>query len=88
VRLPGGPRGLTLPPVTGREGEPDTDPGHSRREDRVVFLRLTLSLALIYYRRFYRRKYDAARTLRAFSSKLREETDLDRLGGELVSVVR
>ena len=38
--------------------------------------------------RFYRRKYDAARTLRAFSSKLREETDLDRLGGELVSVVR
>jgi hypothetical protein len=39
-------------------------------------------------RRFYRRKYDAARTLRAFSSKLREETDLNRLGGELVSVVR
>jgi hypothetical protein len=38
-------------------------------------------------RRFYRRKYDAARTLDAFSSKLREETDLDRLGGELVSVV-
>jgi hypothetical protein len=28
------------------------------------------------------------RTPRAFSSKLREETDLDRLGGELVSVVR
>jgi hypothetical protein len=39
-------------------------------------------------RRFYRRKYGAARTLRAFSSKLREETDLNRLGGELVSVVR
>jgi len=28
------------------------------------------------------------RTLRAFSSKLREETDIDRLGGELVSDVR
>ena len=28
------------------------------------------------------------RTLRAFSSKLREETDINRLGGELVSVVR
>jgi hypothetical protein len=39
-------------------------------------------------RRFYSRKFDAARTLRAYSSKLREETDLDRQGGELVSVVR
>jgi hypothetical protein len=39
-------------------------------------------------RRFYRRKYDAARTLGAFSSKLREEMALIRLGGELVSVVR
>jgi hypothetical protein len=38
--------------------------------------------------RFYRRKYDAARTLRAFSSKLREEMALDRLGGEQVSVVK
>jgi hypothetical protein len=39
-------------------------------------------------RRFYRRKYDAAKTLESFSKKLREETDLDRLGDELVSVVR
>jgi hypothetical protein len=39
-------------------------------------------------RRFYRRKNGAARTLRAFSSKLPEETDLNRLGGELVSVLR
>jgi hypothetical protein len=39
-------------------------------------------------RRFYRRKYDARKTLDTFSAKLREETDLDALNAELVGVVR
>jgi hypothetical protein len=39
-------------------------------------------------RRFYRRKYDAAKTLQSFSTTLRDETDLGALNDELVGVVR
>jgi hypothetical protein len=39
-------------------------------------------------RRLYRSKYDAQKTLSAFSEKLREETDLEALNAELLSVIR
>jgi len=39
-------------------------------------------------RRFYRRKYDARKTLEVFSALFRHATDLDALSGDLVGVVR
>jgi hypothetical protein len=39
-------------------------------------------------RRFYRRKYDAAKTLDAFNARLREETELDTLSVDVMAVVK
>ena len=39
-------------------------------------------------RRFDRRRYDAARTIQAFSGRLRQQVDLDSLSAELLAVTR
>jgi hypothetical protein len=53
----------------------------------TLFIPLRRRIQAFIDRRFYRRKYDAARTLEAFSRTARDEVDLDRLTGRLVEVV-
>jgi hypothetical protein len=74
--------------ITGQQALPQLVIVASTLVITALFNPLRRRLQSLIDRSFYRRKYDARKTLEGFSVKLRDETDLEALSGDLVGVVR
>ena len=73
----------------GRLLPESSSPGRGRRHLAVVaaFAALRRRVQALVDRRFNRRRYDAAGTVEAFATHLRDQVDLDALHAELLTVV-